>query len=247
MNRLSIMNQSTRTKKSRHGKSKAIKLGLLTSVSLGILSLVSLPSVRALPLPISDFLPSASINLPTINVPNFNTLWQGTLSELTQTLEDIPGLNELGALGLPDIFEIAKEIEKKAGHKSWDEVHESQRLYAELIAKANLSKEGQDEVKQNAETIEQQVVETEAYAQAANQEVITQNVLKQMAFQQTKQAVIMQLTQQELSDLNFKQDVNNMVLSNVSKTLDKGERSQEEERAAQARSQQEILGYMRLY
>ena len=104
-----------------------------------------------------------------------------------------------------------------------------------------------DEVKQNAETIEQQVVETEAYAQAANQEVITQNVLKQMAFQQTKQAVIMQLTQQELSDLNFKQDVNNMVLSNVSKTLDKGERSQEEERAAQARSQQVILGYMTLY
>ena len=241
------MNQSTIKEPSCNLKNKVIKLGLFTSVSLGIISLVSLPSVRAFPLQMSDFLPNVSVNLPTVNVPNFNTLWQGTLSELTQTLGYIPGLNELGALGLPDIFEIAKQIEQKAGHKSWDEVHESQRLYAKLVAKANLSKEGQDEVKQNSETVQQQVVETEAYAQAANQEVITQNVLKQMAFQQTKQAVIMQLTQQELSDLNFKQDVNNMVLSNVSKTLDKGERSQEEERAAQARSQQEILGYMKLY
>ena len=174
-------------------------------------------------------------------------MWQGTLSELTQTVGNIPELNKLGALGLPDIFEIAKQIEQKEGHESWDTVHESQRLYAELIAKANLSEKGQDEVKQNAATVEQQVVETEAYAQAANQEFITQNVLKQMAFQQTKQAVIMQLNQQELSDLNFKQDANNMLLSNVSKTLDKGERSQEEERAAQARSQQVILGYMTLY
>lgn len=246
------MNQSTIKEPSCNLKNKVIKLGLFTSVSLGIMSLVSLPNVRAFPIQVSQFLPtfnppSISVNLPTLNVPNFNALWQGTLSELTQTLGDIPGLNELGALGLPDIFEIAKEIEKKEGHKSWDEVHESQRLYAELVAKANLSKEGQDKVKKNTETVEKQVFETEAYAQAANQEVITQNVLKQIAFQQTKQAVIMQLNQQELSGLNFKQDVNNMVLSNVSKTLDKGERSQEEERTAQARSRQEILGYMTLY
>ncbi|CCQ55334.1 hypothetical protein [Crocosphaera watsonii] len=241
------MNQSTIKEPSCNLKKKVFKLGLFTSVSLGIISLVSLPSVRAFPSQLSNFLPSVSANLPTVNLPNFNALWQGTLSELTQTVGNIPELNKLGALGLPDIFEIAKQIEQKEGHESWDTVHESQRLYAELIAKANLSEKGQDEVKQNAATVEQQVVETEAYAQAANQEFITQNVLKQMAFQQTKQAVIMQLNQQELSDLNFKQDANNMLLSNVSKTLDKGERSQEEERAAQARSQQVILGYMTLY
>ena len=241
------MNQSTSKKTSCNLKNKVVKLCLFTSVSLGIMSLLSLSSVRAFSVQISDFIEDASSNLPTINFPNFNTLWQDTLSGLTKTSEDIPALNELGALGLPDIFEIAKEIEEKEGHKSWDEVHNFQRLYAELIAKDNLSEEGQNEVKQKAETVQKQVIEIEAYAQAASEEVITQNVLKHFAFQQTKQAVIMQLKQQELSALNRKQDINNMVLSNVSKTLDKGERFQEEERSAQARAQQEILGYMKLY
>ncbi len=219
---------------------KVIKVGLLTGFSLGVMTLVYLPDVKA-------FTSQVSQVLPTINLPNFNTLWQTVSTELNQTLGDIPSLNQIGALGLPDIFKIQEEIEEKEGHKGWDEIHESQRLYADLITRANLSKEGQNEVKNKKETVEQQVSEITASAEAANQEVISQNVLKHLANQQAKNAVIMQLNQQELSDLNLKQDVNNLMLSNVSKTLDKGERSQEEERAAQARSRQQILGYMKLY
>ncbi len=127
------MNDQSTTKKTPNStKKKVIRLGLFTTFSLGVIGLTSLPSVRAFPAQVSNFIPNISAFpvqvsnfvpsvsnqvsdvLPSVNVnvniPTFESLWQSVLPELTKTLGDIPGLNQVGALGLPDIFAIKKEI-----------------------------------------------------------------------------------------------------------------------------------------
>ena len=259
--------QSTTKKKPTNLKTKFIRVGLFTTVSVGLIGLTSLPSVRAFPAQVSNFIPNISAFpvqvsnfvpsvsnqvsdvLPTVNVniPTFESFWQSVLPELTKTLGDIPGLNEVGALGLPDIFAIEKEIEKKEGHKGWDEVHESQRVVADTVAQKSFSKKGQEEAKQVQQALEQQVKDMKTFAELAESEVITQEVLKSIAWQQQRQGVITGIIREDLSDLKEKQDANNMILSNVSETLDKGQSYLEQERAARARSLQEVLGYMKLY
>ena len=92
-----MTHQPTTKDSPTHLKTKGIRLGVLTTVSLGIISLISLPSVRAFPAQVSNFIPTV-----TVNVPSFESLWQSVLPNLIQTLGDIPGLNQVGALGLPD-------------------------------------------------------------------------------------------------------------------------------------------------
>ena len=259
------MNDQPTTKKTpTHLKKKVIRLGLFTTCSLGIIGLTSLPSVRAFPAQVSNFVPNIG-NFPTqvsdvlpsqvsdvlptvkVNIPTFESFWQSVLPELTKTLGDIPGLNEVGALGLPDIFAIEKEIEKKEGHKGWDEVHEFERAVADTVTRKGLSADGQEEAEKVQQALEQQVRDMEALAKSAESEVITQNVLKSIAWQQQKQGFITGIIREDLSDLKEKQDANNMILSNVSTTLDKGQSYLEQEQAARARARQEILGYMKLY
>ncbi len=251
------MKAQPRTKKSpNHTKKKVIQLGLFTTFSLGLIGLTSLPSVRAFPAQVSQIIPSitdfptkVSDALPTVtvNIPTFESLWQSVLPELTKTLGDIPGLNQVGALGLPDIFAIEKEIEEKEGHKGWDEVHEFERAVADTVTQKGFSADGQKEAKKVKEALEQQVRDMKTFAQLAESEVITQEVLKSIAWQQQRQGVITGIIREDLSDLKEKQDANNMILSNVSETLDKGQSYLEQERAARARSLQEVLGYMKLY
>ena len=240
---------------------KKCKIGIITGISIasfGIIGLFIPTVVRAFPGVISDFLPSLPslpIEIPGIEIPSLDSLFRDeVMPQLTEIFEEIPGLNQitgldnLGALGLPDIFKIEEEIEQEEeGYTAWHKINEAERAYLEAITKAELSFDGQTRSQNNTEILQQQVEEISILAQSAAQEDITQNVLKQIAFQQTRQAVISQLSHQKLTDLNLKQDVNNMVLSNVSQTLDKGELSSQAERDAQARARQEITGYMILY
>ena len=251
-------------------KKKVVRLGLFTTVSLGIIGLASLPSVRAFPAQVSNFVPNISefptqvsqilpsvTNFPTkvsdalptvnVNIPTVESLWQSVLPELKKTLGDIPGLNQVGALGLPDIFAIEKEIEKKEGHKGWDEVHEFERAVADTVTQEELSADGQETAKKVKQALEQQVRDMKTFAELAESQVITQDVLKSIAWQQQRQGVITGIIREDLRQLNKKQNINNVILSNVSETLDKGQSYLEQERAARARSLQEVLGYMKLY
>ena len=248
--------QPTRNKSPNHTKKKVIRLGLFTTISVGLIGLTSLPSVRAFPAQVSQIIPRVAdfpaqvsnfVPTVTVNIPTFESFWQSVLPELTKTLGDIPGLNQVGALGLPDIFAIEKEIEKKEGHKGWDEVHEFERTVADTVSQKGFSKKGQKKAEQVQQALEQQVRDMKTFAELAESEVITQEVLKSIAWQQQRQGVITGIIREDLSDLKEKQDANNMILSNVSETLDKGQSYLEQERAARARSLQEVLGYMKLY
>ncbi len=246
----------TRNKSPNHTKKKVIRLGLFTTVSLGLIGLISLPSVRAFPGQVSEIIPSVtdfstkvSDALPTVtvNIPTFESFWQSVLPELTKTLGDIPGLNEVGALGLPDIFAIKKEIEKKEGYEGWDEVHEFERTFADTVTQEELSADGQETAKKVKQALEQQVRDMKTFAELAESQVITQDVLKSIAWQQQRQGVITGIIREDLRQLNKKQNINNVILSNVSETLDKGQSYSEQEKKARARSLQEVLGYMKLY
>ncbi|MEA5512394.1 hypothetical protein VB715_21730 [Crocosphaera sp. UHCC 0190] len=154
------------------------------TISVSLIGLVSLPSWGLFGFQIGNY--SISVDV------KFDQIWKNLQAKLRQSLNqelaNLPSLNDLGVLGIPDPFEIRKELEVIEGHEGWDEQNEFDRILAEILASETLSKAGQDNIKNTGDAIKQQVNEIGLDADLAQAEVITQNVLKHMARQTKKQA-----------------------------------------------------------
>ncbi|MGB5595113.1 MAG: hypothetical protein WBM62_13880 [Crocosphaera sp.] len=232
------MNQQQSEKQQKALLTKVLKIGGLTGIILTGITLISLPSVGAFQVNIGGY---------NLNFTDFNSFWQSALPQLQQNLGSLPSLDNLGSLGIPDIFVVKKEIEAEKGHEGWDEIHETTRIMADVFSQKTLSNEGQKNVEDTQQAIQQQIDNIKVDAQLASLEQVTQNVLKHMANQTTRQGTIMGVIQNDLAQLKLKQDTNNLLTSNISKTVDRAEKREEQEQSARVNSALEILGYVQMY
>ncbi|MDY7013980.1 MAG: hypothetical protein SVX43_10370 [Cyanobacteriota bacterium] len=162
--------------------------------------------------------------------------WQSLQKTLEESLaEQFSGLSEalgsdlqaaVGALGLPDVLGARKEIEGSQpadGGGLYSEgaiANEIDRLTTRLSAAASLSQSGQDHLLKSLQQTQQTVDGVAAEATAAQDEVVTQNVMKRIARQN-------QLTSSLLGALRADQiqhiqqlDLTNTNLANISESLD---------------------------
>lgn len=240
MNQKVSINQQSSDKLKKNNLYKPL---IVAGLSLSLIGLVSLPSWGLFGLQIGNY--SISVDL------KLDKLWKGWQAKLQQSLNQalgqISSLGDMGALGLPDPIAIRRDIESIEGFEGWDESNEIDRIYTEILASETSSKTGQEKVKDTEMWVKQQADESSSDANFAQGEVITQNVLKHMARQNSRQTAVLGTIQENMSDLNRKQDASNLVLSNISETVDKEQRYQEEQQQARANATLEILGYAALY
>jgi septal ring factor EnvC (AmiA/AmiB activator) len=103
----------------------------------------------------------------------------------------------VGALGLPDAIETREKIEdiatsNNSAVKSVDKAtHEINRQITRASADTALSKQGQQLTKQQVEKTQTSIQQVEASGKAAQDDVVTQNVMKRIAQQNTQIAGIL--------------------------------------------------------
>ncbi len=224
-------------RKIRH--SLGVKTLVVSSIILGGITLMTLPSWGSFSISIDDFTISSS----DLNVED---VW-GLISEGIFGWGATPETSEPGALGVPDPNAVAKELEDDLGYKAWDEIHLYDQSLAEIFSSDTLSDENQDKQDQAIKDTQQKVAESAQDAQLAQAEVVTQEVMKHLANQQSRNSFILGTIQGDMSDVNVKTDVGNRNLSNISKTLDQQRRDEEQDQQARSNAMLEILGYTQLY
>lgn len=155
-------------------------------------------------------------------------------------LGDIQGIT--GALGIPDPFAIRTEAE-------WNEqvpgtmttaqakANTTDRVIANAISSTVLGKDGQTVIREQQQQVAavvqqsaQAAQSSSAAAQAAQSRNVTQDILKDVATQQAvmaqQQVALAQINQQmsgQLTGLQLQGAVGNLMLSNISGTLDQQE------------------------
>lgn len=162
-------------------------------------------------------------------------------------LGDIEGIT--GVLGIPDPFAVRTQGEwneqipgtmTTAQHKA----NTADRAIALGIASTVLGQEGQtlirEQQQQVAETVQQSGLAAEQSASAAQQAQsrnVTQDILKDVAMQQgimaQQQAMLTQVNQQmsgQLTSLQLQGAASNLLMSNISGTLDQEEVQRQQER-----------------
>jgi hypothetical protein len=131
-----------------------------------------------------------------------------------------------GALGLPDPTKSRQAVEEAAARAegmlySGDKVaNEIDRQSTRASANAILSQEGQEQQKKAYERTQQAVEAVGEASDAAQGEVVTQNVMKQIAKQNVESAKLMGGVQSSLLEANEQQAQTNTQLSNISQTVD---------------------------
>lgn len=140
--------------------------------------------------------------------------YEGIVSDLT------------GALGLPDSTQVRKKTEEVASNSDnilygGDRVaNEVDRQSARASTSSILSQNGQKQLKEAYERTQSSVQTIGQQAQAAQSEVVTQNVMKQIAQQNAESAKLMGGVQSSLLKSNEQQAQANTQLTNMSRTMD---------------------------
>jgi hypothetical protein len=132
---------------------------------------------------------------------------------------------ELGELGMPDLADwrdsVQSAVNEEEDYASAGVA--SNHLEREVVrakSEGTLSEQGQQSVSQRVKETSESVAQVDQEAQAAQEETVTQKVLKRVALQNAQQAALMGSVQTELLDLSVKQDLSNRSLSNISEGLD---------------------------
>lgn len=140
----------------------------------------------------------------------------------------------VGELGLPDPAQLRKALDKVVTDSaifSKDGVaNEADRQMARGSASAILSSDGQSQQAQAYEQTQSQLETVGQQAQAAQGMDVTQNVLKQMALQQTETTKVLGGVRSDLLKMNEQQATQTVVQTNISRTLDGQQQQQNAER-----------------
>ena len=136
-------------------------------------------------------------------------------------------INEtLGALGLPDAIEARTEVEKIAASSdnainTVEQVtNELDRQITRAVVDSTLSKNGQNLTSEEVEKTQNSIERVQIYSAAAQDEVVTQNVMKRIAQQNTSTAAILGAMRADGLKSKQSQDLANLNLTNISRSLD---------------------------
>ena len=177
------------------------------------------------------------------------------LDNLSESLEgDLQAVVQeaAGVLGLPDAGEVRKEIEVMASDSN-NTVNSVDRATNELdrqITRASgftLTKEGQENMKAEVEKTQTSIETVSIFSDAAQNDVVTQNVMKRIAQQNTQIAGI--LGAMRTSELKSKQsqDLANLNLTNISRSLDGQNQARQKEVVGQGFSNLRTAAQARLF
>lgn len=155
------------------------------------------------------------------------------LSGFGQEFEGI-AQDAVGALGLPDPAQLREELDKVVTDSpifSKEGVaNEVNRQTALGSASAILSEDGQTQQAQAYEQTQTQLETIGQQAQAAQGMDVTQNVMKQMALQQSETTQVLAGMRSDLLKMNEQQATQTVVQTNISRTLDGQQQQQNVER-----------------
>jgi hypothetical protein len=159
----------------------------------------------------------------------------------------------VGAVLLPDSTETRGKIEDIAA-KSDRAIATVERATNEVdrqITRANsdstLSKEGQQNTKEQVEKIQVTIEQVQASGEAAQDDVVTQNVMKRIAQQNTQTATILGAMRTDGLKSKQSQDLANLNLTNISRSLDGQNQARQKESVGQGFSNLRTASQARLF
>ena len=178
------------------------------------------------------------------------------LEPLTESLKgDLQAAvdNAIGVLGLPDSTETRGKVEDIAANSDSTvntverATNEVDRQITRASADATLSKEGQQSTKEQFEKTQTSIEQVQANGEAAQDDVVTQNVMKRMAQQNTQIAGILGAMRTDGLKSKQSQDLANLNLTNISRSLDGQNQAQQKEVVGQGFNNLRTASQARLF
>ncbi|MBD2200525.1 hypothetical protein H6G08_34860 [Calothrix anomala FACHB-343] len=177
----------------------------------------------------------------------------GNLSKSVQGDLQAAVNESLGKLGLPSAIEVRDKVEEIATNddnavNSVDKVtNEIDRQITRADSDTTLSKEGQELTKQQVEKTQTSIEQVQADASAAQDDVVTQNVMKRIAQQNTQIAGILGAMRTDGLKLKQSQDLANLNLTNISRSLDGQNQAHQKETVGQGFNNLRTASQARLF
>ncbi len=225
-------------------KFKQIVAGGLGAIAVAAIGLAQAGAVE---LPIIGDSPLAKVFEPLQQQLNswnayISSIFSDKLEPLTESLGgDLQAAikEAMGALGLPDPTQTRKEVEKIAAGSTTPingaerATNEVDRQITRAVADATLGKAGQQRTKEQVEKTQNSIQQVLAGAEAAQEEVVTQNVMKLIAAQNAQTSAILGTIRTDGLRLLQSQDLANTNLTNISRAVDGQNQAQVRETVGQ--------------
>ncbi|BAY84744.1 hypothetical protein NIES267_42400 [Calothrix parasitica NIES-267] len=178
------------------------------------------------------------------------------LDNLSESLEgDLQAVVQeaAGVLGLPDASKVRQEIEEIASDSN-NAVNSVDRATNELdrqITRAQtettLSKEGQKSMEAEVEKTQTSIETVSIFSDAAQNDVVTQNVMKRIAQQNTQISGILGAMRSDGLKSKQSQDLANLNLTNISRSVDGQNQARQKEVVGQGFSNLRTASQARLF
>lgn len=158
-----------------------------------------------------------------------------------------------GVLGLPDAAEVREEIEVWAvdndnAVNSVDRAsNEVERQITRADSHTSLSKEGQENMKAQVEKTQASIETVSVFSDAAQNDIVTQNVMKRIAQQNTQITGILGAMRTDGLKSKQSQDLANINLTNISRSLDGQNQARQKESVGQGFSNLRTASQARLF
>ncbi|WP_235018972.1 hypothetical protein [Tolypothrix sp. NIES-4075] len=217
-----------------------------TAMAIALLSTANTPSL-ATTLPFQSDNPLAKVfEQFTSQLGSLQSYVSSILSDKIQPLAESLGgdlqaaIDEaMGALGLPDPTVARKEVEKIGAaidapvNPVENATNEVDRQITRAVSASTLGKEGQERQKEQIQRTQQSIERVQQQATTAQSEVVTQNVMKQIAQQNAQQAAILGAMRADGLKQQQSQDLANINLTNISRSVDGQNQAKQRETVGQ--------------
>ncbi len=235
---------------------KKINKLTISLVGISTISLISINGAYALEIknPLVTVIEQLQEQTGSVNKYISSTISQ-KLDNLSESLEgDLQAVVQeaAGILGLPDAGEVRKEIEVMASdsNNAVNSVDKATNEIDRQITRASgftLTKEGQENMKAEVEKTQTSIETVSIFSDAAQNDVVTQNVMKRIAQQNTQISGILGAMRSDGLKSKQSQDLANLNLTNISRSLDGQNQSRQKEVVGQGFSNLRTASQARLF
>ena len=229
----------------------------ISLIGISTISLISINGAYALEIknPLVTVIEQLQEQTGSVNKYISSTISQ-KLDNLSESLEgDLQAVVQeaAGVLGLPDASKVRQEIEEIASDSN-NAVNSVDRATNELdrqITRAQtettLSKEGQKSMEAEVEKTQTSIETVSIFSDAAQNDVVTQNVMKRIAQHNTQISGILGAKRSDSLKSKQSQDLANLNLTNISRSLDGQNQARQKEVVGQGFSNLRTASQARLF
>jgi hypothetical protein len=229
----------------------------ISLIGISTISLISINGAYALEIknPLVTVIEQLQEQTGSVNKYISSTISQ-KLDNLSESLEgDLQAVVQeaAGVLGLPDATKVREEIEAIAADNdnavnSVDKAtNELDRQITRADSNGTLSKKGQENMKAEVEKTQTSIETVSIFSDAAQNDVVTQNVMKRIAQQNTQISGILGTMRTDGLKTKQSQDLANLNLTNISRSLDGQNQAKQKEVVGQGFSNLRTASQARLF